>query len=116
MKKYGINQDGFIYKLDKNQKPVRISPDDFDFSIGLSTGTDARFGAYTTFRQKDNKIYFLVTEKEDSKIYSFDIKNNELKLVTSGGIEDFALGKDKIYYLAMKKDSLQEIYVSDKDF
>lgn len=115
MKKYGINQDGFIYKLDKNQKPVRISPDDFDFSIGLSTGTDARFGAYTTFRQKDNKIYFLVTEKEDSKIYSFDIKNNELKLVTSGGIEDFALGKDKIYYLAMKKDSLQEIYVSDKD-
>ncbi|MDD7305753.1 MAG: S9 family peptidase [Peptoniphilaceae bacterium] len=114
MKKHGINQDPFIYKVDFEGNLIKISDDNFDIDFGVSTGTDARFGHDTTFRQENEKLYFTATKNEDSKLYCFNLETGKLDLLIEGGLESFALGDDKIYYSKMSKDSLCEIYEEGK--
>ncbi|WP_311531204.1 S9 family peptidase [uncultured Anaerococcus sp.] len=104
----GINEDCFIYKIDGEGKISKINDDDFDKSFGNSIGTDARFGAAKTFQVKNNRLYFVVTEKEESKLYSINLKG-DLRLELDGCIEDFSVTDDDIYYLEMAKDSLAEL-------
>lgn len=108
MKKGGINEDAFIYKTDLSGKYKKISPDDFDKSFGNSICSDARFGSSRTFAFKNNKLYFLVTEKEDTKLYSLD-KNGKIKLEISSSIEDFALSDDNIYYFSMTENRISHL-------
>lgn len=115
MKTHGLNQDSFIYQVDFDGNLNKLSKNDFDLNFGVSTGTDARFGGEKTFRQKENKLYFTVTQNEDSKIYSFDLSTSELNLEIEGGVEGFVLGEDKIYYSKMNKNTLAEIYEKGND-
>lgn len=108
MKKGGINEDAFIYKGNLSGEYKKISPDDFDKSFGNSIGSDARYEAYRTFFYKNNKFYFAVTEKEESKLYSLD-ENENIKLEISGCVEDFAIANDNIYYFAMTEDRISHL-------
>ena len=108
MKKGGINEDAFIYKSDLSGKYKKISPDDFDKSFGNSIGSDARYEAYRTFAYKNNKFYFVVTEKEESKLYSLD-ENENIKLEISGCVEDFAIANNNIYYFAMTENRISHL-------
>lgn len=108
MKKGGINEDAFIYKGNLSGEYKKISPDDFDKSFGNSIGSDARYEAYRTFFYKNNKFYFVVTEKEESKLYSLD-ENENIKLEISGCVEDFAIANDNIYYFAMTEDRISHL-------
>ena len=108
MKKGGINEDAFIYKSNLSGEYKKISPDDFDKSFGNSIGSDARYEAYRTFAYKNNKFYFVVTEKEESKLYSLD-ENENIKLEISGCVEDFAIANDNIYYFAMTEDRISHL-------
>ena len=108
MKKGGINEDAFIYKGNLSGEYKKISPDDFDKSFGNSIGSDARHEAYRTFFYKNNKFYFVVTEKEESKLYSLD-ENENIKLEISGCVEDFAIANDNIYYFAMTEDRISHL-------
>lgn len=108
MKKGGINEDAFIYKSNLAGKYKKISSDDFDKSFGNSIGSDARYEAYRTFAYKNNKFYFVVTEKEESKLYSLD-ENENIKLEISGCVEDFAIGNDNIYYFAMTENRISHL-------
>jgi dipeptidyl aminopeptidase/acylaminoacyl peptidase len=110
----GVNQDPYIYLLNEDGSYEKIVDENFDMDFGVSTGTDARFGSSSTFRQTDDKLFFAVTEKEDSKVYSIDINTREIKLELEGNIEDFALGKDDdIYYFAMGRDHLAQLYLNN---
>ncbi|MDY3006391.1 S9 family peptidase [Anaerococcus porci] len=107
-KKGGINEDCFIYETNFQGNYIKISPDDFDKSFGNSIGTDARFGSGRSFYLKNSTLYFLVTEKEESKLYSFD-KEKNLKLLKDGCVEDFVVGDNKIYYFAMDDKRLSHL-------
>lgn len=113
MKKGGVNEDCFIYIADLDGSFKKISPDDFDKSFGNSVGTDARFGSSRTFQVANGKLYFLVTEFEESILYSIDLFGNIVKEIP-GQVEDFVVKDDAIYYLAMDKDSLAELKKKDK--
>lgn len=115
MKTHGINQNPFIYRVSFEGDLEKISKDDFDLDFGVSTGTDARFGGEKTFRQAGDYLCFTATEKEDSKIYAFNLSTGEAKMVIDGGVEGFVLGDDRIYYSKMNRDSLAEIYEEGKD-
>lgn len=115
MKTHGINQDPFIYQVDFNGNLNKITSDDFDMDFGVSTGTDARFGGEKTYRQEGDYLCFTVTEKEDSKIYALNLATGKINMVIEGGVEGFVLGKDRIYYSKMNKDSLPEIYEEGND-
>lgn len=108
MKKGGINQDSFIYTCDFDGNYKKITDDDFDMSFGNSLGTDARYGSNKDFFKANDRLYFIVTEKETTKLYSTDI-NGELKLEIDEQVEDFIINNNDIYYLSMSENSLSEL-------
>lgn len=114
MKKGGINQDSFIYTCDFDGNYKKITDDDFDMSFGNSLGTDARYGSNKDFFKANDRLYFIVTEKETTKLYSTDI-NGELKLEIDEQVEDFIVNNNDIYYLSMSENSLSELKKKNKD-
>lgn len=108
MKKGGVNEDCFIYSANFEGKYEKISPDDFDMAFGNSIGTDARFGSSRTFAVKDDRLYFVVTDYEKSKLLSISL-DGDIREEISEGVEDFVLADDDIFYLAMGPDTLAEL-------
>ena len=108
MKKGGVNEDAFVYACDFDGTYRKITDDSFDMAFGNSIGTDARFGAQRSFAVENDSLYFVVTEKENSKLYSIDLEGN-IKTEIAGSVEDFAIKDDEIYYLSMSEDSLAEL-------
>lgn len=114
MKKGGINEDSFVYVADFDGNYEKITNDEFDMSFGNSLGTDARYGSGKSFYKANDRLYFVVTQKETTKLYSINIKG-DLKLEIDDQVEDFAINNDDIYYLSMGKDSLAEIKQNGQD-
>ncbi|MFO3716437.1 alpha/beta hydrolase family protein [Anaerococcus cruorum] len=114
MKKGGINEDSFIYTCDFDGNYEKITNDDFDMSFGNSLGTDARFGGVKSFYKANDRLYFVVTEKETTKLYSIDI-NGDLRLEIDDEVEDFAINNNEIYYLSMDRDTLSQLKKKDED-
>lgn len=114
MKKGGINEDAFIYQVDFDGKVKMVNDSDFDKSFGNSVGTDARAEGNRTFQVHDNRLYFIVTEFEESKLYSINLEG-ELKLELDGCIEDFFVTDKDIYYLEMGADHLAELKIKLQD-
>lgn len=108
MKKGGVNEDCFIYSCDFEGSYEKLSGDDFDMAFGNSIGTDARFGSSRTFAVKYDRLYFVVTDFEKSKLLSISLAG-DIREEISEGVEDFILADDDIYYLAMGADSLSEL-------
>lgn len=114
MKKGGINEDSFVYVADFDGNYEKITNNEFDMSFGNSLGTDARYGSGKSFYKANDRLYFLVTQKETTKLYSINIKG-DLKLEIDDQVEDFAINNDDIYYLSMGKDTLAEIKKNGQD-
>ena len=114
MKKGGINEDSFIYTCDFDGNYEKITNDDFDMSFGNSLGTDARFGGAKSFYKADDRLYFMVTEKETTILYSIDI-NGDLKLEVDDEVEDFAINNNEIYYLSIGRDTLSQLKKKGED-
>ncbi|MDY2918453.1 MAG: S9 family peptidase [Anaerococcus sp.] len=108
MNKHGINEDAFIYSLDFDGKYKKIVDSDFDMAFFNSVGTDARFGGARSFDVKNNRFYFVVTDFEESKLYSINLKG-DLRCEIESGVEDFALGENNIYYFEIGRDHLAEL-------
>ena len=108
MKKGGVNEDSFIYSADFEGSYEKLSGDDFDMAFGNSIGTDARFGSSRTFDVKGDRLYFVVTDFEKSKLLSISLAG-DIREEISEGVEDFILADNDIYYLAMGRDSLSEL-------
>ncbi|MDO5047874.1 MAG: S9 family peptidase [Anaerococcus sp.] len=113
MQKHGINEDALIYLSDYEGSYKKLVDDDFDMAFGNSIGTDARFGGGHIFDTRDDRFYFLVTEYENTKVYSINLKG-ELREELSKNVEDFILGKDDIYYLTMGPKTLSELMSKNK--
>lgn len=114
MKKGGVNEDAFIYTCNFDGNYEKITDDKFDMAFGNSIGTDARYDGAKTFEIANDRLYFVVTEKEDAKLYSINV-NGDLKLEIGSRVEDFAIKDDQIYYFAMGPDSLYELYKKDSE-
>lgn len=108
MKKGGVNEDSFIYSSDFEGSYEKVTGDDFDMAFGNSIGTDARFGSSKTFAVRNDRLYFVVTDFEKSKLLSTSLAG-DIREEIPEGVEDFVLGDDDIFYLAMGKDTLAEL-------
>lgn len=114
MKKGGINEDAFIYEVDFDGNVKMVNNSDFDKSFANSIGTDARWEGNRSFQVHGNRLYFIVTEFEESKLYSIDLEGS-LNLELSGCIEDFYVADKDIYYLEMGANHLAELKVKSQE-
>lgn len=113
MKKGGINEDAFIYQVDYDGNIKLVTDKNFDKSFGNSIGTDARWEGNRTFQVHNDRLYFIVTEFEESKLYSIDLKG-DLKCELTGCVEDFYVTDQDIYYLEMGANHLAELKSQSK--
>ena len=114
MKKGGINEDAYIYQVDYDGNVKLVTDQNFDKSFGNSIGTDARWEGNRTFQVHNDRLYFIVTEFEESKLYSIDLKG-DLKCELTGCVEDFYVTDKDIYYLEMGANHLAELKSQAKD-
>ena len=114
MKKGGINEDAFIYQVDFDGNVKLVTDNNFDKSFGNSIGTDARWEGNRTFQVHNDRLYFIVTEFEESKLYSIDLKG-DLKCELTGCVEDFYVTDKDIYYLEMGANHLTELKAQARD-
>ena len=114
MKKGGINEDAFIYEVDFDGNVKMVNNSDFDKSFANSIGTDARWEGNRSFQVHGNRLYFIVTEFEESKLYSIDLEGS-LNLELAGCVEDFYVTDKDIYYLEMGANHLAELKVKSQE-
>ncbi|WP_296114241.1 S9 family peptidase [uncultured Anaerococcus sp.] len=114
MKKGGINEDAFIYEVDFTGQVKMVNDSNFDKSFGNSIGTDARWEGNRTFMVHKDRLYFIATEYEESKLYSINLAG-DLRLEIEGCVEDFYVTDDDISYLEMGADHLAELKVKSKE-
>lgn len=114
MKKGGINEDAFIYEVDFDGNVKMVNNSDFDKSFANSIGTDARWEGNRSFQVHGNRLYFIATEFEESKLYSIDLEGS-LNLELAGCVEDFYVTDKDIYYLEMGANHLAELKVKSQE-
>lgn len=114
-KSFGINQNSDFYLMDLNGDNVKqISPDDFDYSMWNSVGSDCRYGGSRSIVADGNYLYFVTTEDHSSYINKID-KNGNIEKVTEnkGSIDGFDVQNGKLKFIGLKNNKLQELYSLD---
>ncbi|MDD6466582.1 MAG: S9 family peptidase, partial [Erysipelotrichaceae bacterium] len=106
-KEVGWIENPKFYELRQGQMQLVF---DSDLSLYNSVGTDCRFGKLKNYAKVDGISYFISTVEGNSSLFKYE--NHQLVPLTNftGTVDDFAIGKDRIYLIAMKDQNLQDIY------
>ena len=112
MKSYGINENSHLYLMDLDgTNSVKISRDDFDYSMYSSIGSDCRYGASRSRIIDGEYLYFVTTEGYNSYINRIDKSGNKEKLIENkGSIDGFDVLGGKIEFIGLRGLKLQELY------
>jgi dipeptidyl aminopeptidase/acylaminoacyl peptidase len=111
-KSFGINQNSDFYLMDLDGENVKqISPDDFDYSMWNSVGSDCRYGGSRSIVADGNYLYFVTTENHSSYINKID-KDGNIEKVTEnkGSIDGFDIQNGGLKFIGLKNNKLQELY------
>ncbi len=85
-----------------------------DFDIGGAVGTDAGFGAGSSKRVYNKKLYMTYAHWGNTHMRALDMdKNYEDVIKSDGSVSSFDISDDKIYMTAMRDEKLSEIYCYD---
>lgn len=111
MKSYGINENPHIYLMKGNGDINMLTPEDFDYSLWNSVGSDCRYGRNSTIKVQDKYLYFVTTEYDSSYINRID-RNGEIEKLTieKGSIDGFDVFDEKIVFVGLRGLRLQELY------
>lgn len=110
-KKYGLNQNDniYIYKDDKLSLYYKNEE-----SFGSSVGSDCRLGGGKSLDVYNNELYYISTRFNGSYIYKLDNKKEiKVSLNDEGSIDEICAFNNKIYFVGMLENNLQEIYCLD---
>ncbi len=97
MKSYGINENPpHIYLMKRNRDINMLTPEDFDYSLYNSVGSDCRYGNSTSIKVDGKYLYFVTTEYDSSYINRIDRKGDIEKLtIEKGSIDGFDVFDEK---------------------
>lgn len=111
MKSYGINENPHIYLMKRNRDINMLTPEDFDYSLYNSVGSDCRYGNSTSIKVDGKYLYFVTTEYDSSYINRIDRKGDIEKLtIEKGSIDGFDVFDEKIVFIGLRGLKLQELY------
>ncbi len=111
-KEYGAMEAGKFYELKDGKMNLVL---DNEFSFYNSVGSDCRYGKLKNYDKVNGEVYFIATEKSKAVLLKYDPKGLTHVVDFEGTIDDFALGHDCIYGIAMKDQKTQEIVKIVKD-
>jgi len=102
-----------FYKLGFNQNTPTILMDG-DFSIGSTSGSDCKYGGGTSLRISNQQLFYTSTRRYSSYIFSLkDKMEAQISRNKTGSIDCFDIHDDKIIFIGVRDQGLQEIYIHD---
>lgn len=112
MKSYGLNQNPHIYLMKGNGEVNMLTPEDFDYSLWNSVGSDCRYGGSSSIKVEGKYLYFVTTKHDSSYINRID-RNGEIEKLTieKGSIDGFDVFNGKIVFIGLRDLRLQELYM-----
>ncbi|WP_246565512.1 S9 family peptidase [Tissierella carlieri] len=112
MKSYGLNENPHFYLMNLDgSNAIRISSDEFDYSIWNSVGSDCRFGGSKSMVVDGDYLYFITTEGDSSYINKIDKNGNIEKLIQGkGSVDGFDILDGNIKFIGLRGLKLQELY------
>ncbi|MBU5436618.1 S9 family peptidase [Tissierella sp. MSJ-40] len=116
MKSFGINENPRFYLMDtQGYNTIKISKEDFDYSIWNSVGSDCRYGGNSSMKVDGEYLYFSTTEWNSSYINRIDKEGNIEKLTEGkGSIDGFDVLNGKIHFIGLRELKLQELYTLEE--
>lgn len=115
-KKYGINQDRSIFRVDFESREVTEIYSHDGGVIGNPILSDSKYGGGKTMYVESGFIYLNCTENNESRIVKIDTEGNVIwQSNYLDSIDDFCIFKNNIYVIGFNDMNLQEIYKIDKD-
>ena len=112
---YGNTQNPSHFVADPESGDIsRIA--DLDIAVSSTVASDCRYGEGTVRKAHGGAWYFLTTEGASSYIMrlSVDGKVKKVSPDIGGSVDCFDFIGDKLIYVAMRKDGLQEMYCCDE--
>lgn len=106
LEKYGINANNHFYLVTDNKADLIV---EFGFSTSNSIGSDVRLFGGRNSLIKDDKLYFLSTYQDRSRLYSFDGKVH-LLFDEKISIDSFLWFQKDLLAISLYQQNLQEIY------
>lgn len=111
MEKYGINENPKIIKIKPETGEIKEWTPYMDRSFWNSVGSDVRLYGSETIRYEKETLYFTSTRGFDSQLFSIDEQGQLIQLTYGkGSVDEYAFGKDGIYYIGLQEMLPQEIY------
>ena len=119
MKKHGQyqNPDYFIAPLHPQGEGQLKKIASHDVSIWDAVVTDAKYaGAGLCFKAEGDSLYFLTTERRDTRIKCLD-RDGCLRdtVAKEGAVNSFDICGTRVAYVGMLRDSLQELFLKDTE-
>ena len=111
MESYGINENNHIYIIDYKNKVEILSPEDFDYSLWNSVGSDCRYGNNNYIKVEGKHLYFVTTEYDSSYINRIDRTGDIERLtIEKGSIDGFDVLNEEVSFIGLRGLRLQELY------
>lgn len=114
MEEAGINQNKSLFKLDPSKEKLTPLAEGLDNSFYNSVLTDVKLGAGPTWRTEGGELYFITTEGHGVKLNKVTKEGERETLLTErGSIDSYDVQGGKIAYVALKGETLQELYLEE---
>ena len=108
-KEYGLHQHATLHKVALDGTLTKLVH--YDNSYGATLGSDCLQQFGSPVKEYNDRIYFSCSDENDGCIKYFDEKGDIHPCSGyHGGIEDFEVTEEGIYFIGLRNQKLQEIY------
>lgn len=106
--RFGNNENPYFYTLQDQQLHQLAAYED---SFGSSVGSDCRYGGGASYRMSASGMLFITTKHKDSHIYQVGANGCILPILElDGSVDCFDQAENKILFVGMINQKLQEVY------
>ena len=112
-KRYGLNENDCIYKVDTNTGELKLLLST-EYSLYNSVGTDVRFGGGRQQVPHGESLFHLTTRGGNAVLYRLDSDGKDTPVFTKqGAMDSFDVGDGKVVCVGLYDMKPQELYLCD---
>ena len=113
-KRFGNNENPYYYHYNFDHGQIELLAA-YEYATGSSVGSDCRYGSGEELIADHDDLLFVTTREDSSPVYCLNKENKISELIAvQGSVDAIAATEDKILFIGMLQQKLQEVYEFDK--
>lgn len=110
-----IMENPYFYTIDPQSGSIEVYAGPDFYIGGLGIGSDCRYGSGTLCKTDNDNIYFSAADNGSAPLYIINGNRECMRLTNMpGSVDCFDVADDKIVFIGMLSQKLQELYMLDK--